>query len=1055
MKKRNQDVSTTPSWVVELDDDEDEEDPEFYGAPAFESRLTPEGYKETTRHNPRAMHKNFRKHVLESTLSLLWYQKFKVLSTNLLSLLLLKEENKIIGVSKFGYKVVSVKEYLMHKLEPREDVLSPIISKAMSPKRALGDMGAGPWAQKFIIYSYIGLVAQVENEVLLEEEMSSTEEIALMNKRRCYLFSFSWCPLPASTCLYTDPRKEEYRAEIILYVVVEGLLAKLRSTVIEDHISLERGFKEGLMDLLILLTQIQLVLSDVEKRQVSDEFLRSWSAKLRDVAYDIDDVLDEFGYKILEFLPSFYIKLMSFSFPLIKSFFHSPTSHFSLICKLQFILKHTYPFTDKYKGSQTRFIHCQTITFFSSLPLYSSQTISISFSLSLTLPDCVYLFASYYRKRNMVRKKDRFWEHVEKQNNGRFKCKYCESIFAGGATRIKYHLAGAKGHDINICTKVPKEVQEEASLTFGEPNKKLKGASTSNKDKERENSSTSISKDDKLSRVFEKEDRKWWKDGKDFDFPHFSLVESGKVEGWKKILDLSRTELSSAVFQNSFVLRVYRAWAIALLGLGLRTLHEQMGLAHRLLGPTIAPQNPAVQPLGWKGGFGDAEPLPTAQSIWPINNAGGSSSVQEMHRSMRQFFVFALDAFLSFGYPKRAFNDHYLRDYFNSAVCFDGVEKRNRRVCVGRFLWRSEPIKCLPLHPLYKKEGRRIEAGTKCPCFFLSSFTGAILRLPFLVFPAPDPSWLESEDHTRPWFCPWAPMLNGPGPRIYWARKLRVHHVRSEGWGKRALSATKAPCPSETPDSEARAKEAQIQENIPVRQRGKGVSPSFSQNPKQVLVMPDFWYVRRRNFRHQRRLPCSRQIFAGAPQLPAPCTFSVDGVSLRLESEDYAMPWFCPKPSFPYPGSWFLQRLESVDHAMPWFCPKPSFPHPGSWFPQRLESVDHAMPWFCPKPSFPHPGSWFPQRLESVDHAMPWFCPKPSFPHPGSWFPQRLESVDHAMPWFCPKPSFLFVWDLGFRGVSSSAKPLEFIHTINTTKCLVCSLRGTLALRELAPQPSP
>uniref|UniRef100_A0A7N2MSL1 BED-type domain-containing protein n=2 Tax=Quercus lobata TaxID=97700 RepID=A0A7N2MSL1_QUELO len=104
----------------------------------------------------------------------------------------------------------------------------------------------------------------------------------------------------------------------------------------------------------------------------------------------------------------------------------------------------------------------------------------------------------------MVRKKDRFWDHVEEQNNGRFKCKYCESIFAGGATRIKYHLAGAKGHDINICTKVPQEVQEEASLTVGEPNKKLKGASTSNKDKEREISLTSISNDDMLSGVFEK-----------------------------------------------------------------------------------------------------------------------------------------------------------------------------------------------------------------------------------------------------------------------------------------------------------------------------------------------------------------------------------------------------------------------------------------------------------------------------------------------------------------------------------------------------------------------
>ena len=55
---------------------------------------------------------------------------------------------------------------------------------------------------------------------------------------------------------------------------------------------------------------------------------------------------------------------------------------------------------------------------------------------------------------------------------------------------------------------------------------------------------------------------------------------------------------------------------------------------------------------------------------------------------------------------------------------------------------------------------------------------------------------------------------------------------------------------------------------------------------------------------------------------------------------------------------------------------------------------------------------------------MPWLCPKLSFPHPGNWFHHRLGSEDHAMPWLCPKPSFLYVWDFGFRGVSSSAKPL-------------------------------
>ena len=46
-------------------------------------------------------------------------------------------------------------------------------------------------------------------------------------------------------------------------------------------------------------------------------------------------------------------------------------------------------------------------------------------------------------------------------------------------------------------------------------------------------------------------------------------------------------------------------------------------------------------------------------------------------------------------------------------------------------------------------------------------------------------------------------------------------------------------------------------------------------------------------------------------------------------------------------------------------------------------------------------------------------------------------------------------WGLGFRGVSSPVKPLEFIYTINVTKRLVCSLQGALALGELAPQPSP
>ena len=56
---------------------------------------------------------------------------------------------------------------------------------------------------------------------------------------------------------------------------------------------------------------------------------------------------------------------------------------------------------------------------------------------------------------------------------------------------------------------------------------------------------------------------------------------------------------------------------------------------------------------------------------------------------------------------------------------------------------------------------------------------------------------------------------------------------------------------------------------------GNGISASFSQNPKQVLVAPDSWCVRSKVFCHQRRLLYSRRDHVEAYQLPAPCTFSL------------------------------------------------------------------------------------------------------------------------------------------------------------------------------------
>ena len=94
----------------------------------------------------------------------------------------------------------------------------------------------------------------------------------------------------------------------------------------------------------------------------------------------------------------------------------------------------------------------------------------------------------------MVRKKDRFWSYVE-DLDGRFKCNFCQHNFAGGASRIKYHLAGVKGNDVDICTSVPKDVQNEAYLAVGGTNKKLKSASSSSNAKETKTTLCSISKD--------------------------------------------------------------------------------------------------------------------------------------------------------------------------------------------------------------------------------------------------------------------------------------------------------------------------------------------------------------------------------------------------------------------------------------------------------------------------------------------------------------------------------------------------------------------------------
>ncbi|OMO62005.1 hypothetical protein CCACVL1_23083 [Corchorus capsularis] len=194
-RKHGNSDNTTPSWGVRLEDvDNEEEDPEYLGAPMYESELAPEGYKEHARQHPRAISVISEKHILPGNVHSVaeaetkkpapanfaetdetWKidSKFQGLSVSAptASETEKHETNKPGGVHEADHKDsnaetdkhalqndddspisptenkwdkgVSVKEYLKNKLEPGEDerALSRVISDVMSPRRAPGEVG--------------------------------------------------------------------------------------------------------------------------------------------------------------------------------------------------------------------------------------------------------------------------------------------------------------------------------------------------------------------------------------------------------------------------------------------------------------------------------------------------------------------------------------------------------------------------------------------------------------------------------------------------------------------------------------------------------------------------------------------------------------------------------------------------------------------------------------------------------------------------------------------------------------------------------------------------
>ncbi|XP_022761465.1 putative disease resistance protein RGA3 [Durio zibethinus] len=87
-------------------------------------------------------------------------------------------------------------------------------------------------------------------------------------------------------------------AEALLGFVIEAALSKVISLA-NEQINLAWGFKKDLTRLRDSLTMIQAVLQDADGRQVRDKAVQLWLERLRDIAYEANDVLDDFAYEIL------------------------------------------------------------------------------------------------------------------------------------------------------------------------------------------------------------------------------------------------------------------------------------------------------------------------------------------------------------------------------------------------------------------------------------------------------------------------------------------------------------------------------------------------------------------------------------------------------------------------------------------------------------------------------------------------------------------------------------------------------------------------------------
>ncbi|XP_077215819.1 putative disease resistance protein RGA3 [Tasmannia lanceolata] len=86
-------------------------------------------------------------------------------------------------------------------------------------------------------------------------------------------------------------------ADYLLSPLVDAIVGKLEESIKE--IKLVWGTDEEIKNLASTLSKIQAVLQDAEEQQVTSNEVKDWLRKLKDVAYDADDVVEEFATDML------------------------------------------------------------------------------------------------------------------------------------------------------------------------------------------------------------------------------------------------------------------------------------------------------------------------------------------------------------------------------------------------------------------------------------------------------------------------------------------------------------------------------------------------------------------------------------------------------------------------------------------------------------------------------------------------------------------------------------------------------------------------------------